>query len=62
MPLLGAGSTGVLWYFLYADAFIGGIIWITIGLIYMLYLSNFFRRRLSKLDFEQADQPQEIDG
>lgn len=62
MPLLGAGSTGVLWYFLHADAFIGGIIWITIGLIYMLYLSNFFRRRLSKLDFEQADQPQEIDG
>ncbi len=55
MPLLGAGSTGVLWYFLHADAFIGGIIWITIGLIYMLYFSNFFCRRLSKLDFEQAN-------
>lgn len=50
MPSLGALSTGVLWYHLQADAFIGGVIWITVGVIYMLILTNFFRKKLGSMD------------
>lgn len=50
MPILGASSTGVLWYHLHADAFIGGIVWITLGIIYMLFITRFFRKKLGSMD------------
>lgn len=50
MPSLGAISTGVLWYHLHADAFIGGIVWITIGIIYMLFITRFFKKELGSMD------------
>lgn len=50
MPSLGALSTGVLWYHLHADAFLGGIVWITIGFIYMLFITRFFKKSLGSMD------------
>ncbi|GAA0428285.1 APC family permease [Lentibacillus halophilus] len=46
MPLIGAGLTGILWFFLHKDAFIGGVVWVAIGFIYMLIITGFFRRRI----------------
>lgn len=54
MPMLGAVSTGILWYHLHADAFIGGVTWITIGFLYMLYLTRFFKKKLGAFDEESA--------
>lgn len=54
MPLLGAIFTGILWYHLHADAFIGGVVWITVGFIYMLYLTKFFKKKLGAFDEEDA--------
>ncbi|HLR68729.1 MAG TPA: APC family permease [Virgibacillus sp.] len=62
MPLLGAGSTGFLWYFLHADAFIGGIIWLIVGIIYMLYLTRFFRRKLGTLDFDEREDTRAVEA
>ncbi len=50
MPTLGALSTGLLWSHLHADAFIGGIVWVVIGIIYMLFITNFFRKELGSMD------------
>lgn len=50
MPVLGAISTGVLWVHLHADAFIGGIIWISVGIVYMLFITKFFRKELGSMD------------
>lgn len=56
MPTLGAGTTGMLWYFLHADAFLGGAIWLTVGIIYMLFLTRFFRRKLGNLGFDENEE------
>lgn len=56
MPILGAASTGILWYHLHADAFIGGIVWIIIGIIYMLFLTRFFKKKLGTFDSEFEDE------
>lgn len=50
MPSLGAISTGVLWAHLHADAFIGGVVWIAVGVIYMLFITNFFKKELGSMD------------
>lgn len=56
MPFLGAASTGILWYHLAAEAFIGGLIWLTIGFIYILFLTKGFKKRLGAMGFEEADK------
>jgi putrescine importer len=56
MPLLGAGSTGILWYHLSLDAFIGGFIWLFLGLIYVLYITKFFRKKLGGFDFDEKEE------
>ncbi|MEW9677806.1 APC family permease [Lentibacillus sp. L22] len=56
MPLIGAGLTGVLWYFLHADALIGGVVWVAIGIIYMLFQTRFFKRKMADFDFEEAEK------
>ena len=56
MPILGAGSTGILWYNLQKDALIGGIVWVAIGFIYMLFQTRFFTLKLSDFAFDEADQ------
>ena len=50
MPSLGALATGVLWYHLHADAFIGGIVWLIVGIIYMLFITRFFKKALGSMD------------
>jgi putrescine importer len=60
LPIIGAGLTGILWYFLSADAFIGGVVWVAIGFVYMLFLTKFFRVKLADFDFEEADRSTEL--
>ncbi|MBO1003265.1 APC family permease [Pseudogracilibacillus auburnensis] len=55
MPLLGAATTGILWYHLHADAFIGGLVWIIVGIIYMLFLTRFFKKKMGTFDEGEAD-------
>jgi putrescine importer len=57
MPLLGAGSTGILWSNLQKDALIGGIIWAVIGLAYLLVQIKFFKIKTSDIDFDDKEQP-----
>jgi putrescine importer len=56
MPIIGAGLTGILWYNLHADALIGGIVWIVIGFIFMLFQTRFFKAKIADLAFDEADQ------
>lgn len=56
MPILGAGSTGILWYNLQKDALIGGIVWVVIGFIYMVFQTRFFKVKISDFAFDEADQ------
>ncbi|GGB40770.1 amino acid permease [Virgibacillus dakarensis] len=56
MPVIGAGLTGVLWYFLHADALIAGLVWITIGFIYMLFLTKFFRTKMADFEMDEAEK------
>lgn len=60
MPLLGAGTTGVLWYNLQADALIGGIVWIIIGFIYMLFQTKFFKISITDFGYDEADRPSSL--
>jgi len=52
MPILGAGSTGILWYNLHVDALIGGIVWVGIGCFYMLFQTKLLKRNITVLDYE----------
>lgn len=56
MPIVGAGSTGILWYNLQADALIGGIVWVAIGFVYMLFQTRFFKADLADFAFDEADR------
>lgn len=56
MPILGAVFTGVLWYHLHADAFIGGFVWLFFGFIYMLYLTKFFKKKLGAYEESEMDE------
>ncbi|GHH97731.1 APC family permease [Neobacillus kokaensis] len=56
MPLLGAGLTGILWANLQADALIGGIIWIIVGFVYLLFQTKFFKIKMGDFAFEDADR------
>lgn len=57
MPLLGAGSTGILWSNLQKDALVGGIIWAVIGLVYLLIQIKFFKIKTADIDFDDKEQP-----
>lgn len=49
LPIIGAGLTGLLWYYLHVDAFIAGLTWCAIGFVYMLVLTNGFRTGIATL-------------
>ncbi|CAH2714719.1 Putrescine importer PuuP [Neobacillus rhizosphaerae] len=55
MPIIGAGLTGILWYNLHADALLGGIGWIVIGFIYMLFQTKFFKIKIADLKIDEAE-------
>lgn len=61
MPVLGALFTGVLWAYLQADAFIGGVIWIFIGLIYVIIATKGFRKKLS-VEFDEEVSLEKVQG
>lgn len=56
MPIIGAGSTGILWSNLHADALIGGLAWAGIGFIYMLFQTKFFKLKIADFAFEESDR------
>lgn len=56
LPLIGAGLTGLLWYFLHADAFIAGLAWSAVGLVCMLILTNGFRTKIEALDDQALER------
>ncbi|WP_020501606.1 APC family permease [Sciscionella marina] len=55
LPLIGAALTGILWYFLHADALIAGLVWCGIGVIYLAVLTRGFRRPVGSLGIEEAE-------
>jgi putrescine importer len=56
LPLIGAGLTGLLWINLQMDSLVVGIVWTTIGIIYLMILTRGFRRKIKSFDFEEANQ------
>lgn len=60
MPSVGAILTGVLWAHLHVDAFIGGIAWVVIGIIYMFIMSKVFKRDITDLGVDEAENEQLI--
>ncbi|MCS3427789.1 putrescine importer [Mycolicibacterium mucogenicum 261Sha1.1M5] len=53
MPGIGMILTGVLWANLHLDALIGGVAWTVLGLIYLVFLTKGFRRKVSAFDESQ---------
>ncbi|MBL3681582.1 APC family permease [Leucobacter aridicollis] len=53
MPGIGMILTGVLWANLHLDALIGGVAWSVLGLIYLVFLTKGFRRKVSAFDESQ---------
>lgn len=56
MPTIGAFATGILWYHLSADAFLGGTVWLVIGFIYVLFSTKFFKKPLGGFDFDEKEE------
>lgn len=56
LPLIGASATGVLWYFLHADALLLGLAWCGIGFVYLLVLTRGFRRSVSSFALEEDEE------
>lgn len=54
LPLIGASLTGILWYFLHADALIAGLVWCAVGFVYLVVLTRGFRRPVVSLQMEEA--------
>lgn len=53
MPGIGMILTGVLWANLHLDALIGGVAWTVLGLIYLVFLTKGFRKKVSAFDESQ---------
>ncbi|TCP30614.1 putrescine importer [Scopulibacillus darangshiensis] len=54
IPLIGLAFNIYLWFSLDLDALILGLIWVAIGVIYLLYLTKFFRNAPPKFDFDET--------
>lgn len=50
MPLIGTLLTGLLWVNLEGNALIGGLIWTSIGFVYLLFITKGFRRKVASFD------------
>lgn len=53
LPAIGVIMTGILWANLSPEALVGGLIWAGIGLIYLIILTRFFRRKVGGFDEAQ---------
>ncbi|MHA6799956.1 APC family permease [Bounagaea algeriensis] len=56
VPLTGAALTGVLWYFLSADALIAGLVWTALGFVYLVVLTRGFRQPLEAPDLDEEPE------
>lgn len=54
VPAAGFLVNAYLWYSLDAQAMTIGLTWSAIGLLYLLYVTRFFRRPVPEVDFEEA--------
>ncbi|KUF08148.1 APC family permease [Leucobacter sp. G161] len=50
MPGIGMVLTGVLWANLHFGALVGGVAWAALGLIYLLFLTKGFRKKVAGFD------------
>jgi putrescine importer len=55
MPLLGAGSIGILWINLNVSSIIMGIAWFAVGFVYLVYLTKAFRAAPPQFVSEEAE-------
>ncbi|PRI11326.1 Putrescine importer PuuP [Leucobacter massiliensis] len=53
MPGIGMVLTGILWANLHADALVGGLVWLALGLVYLLFLTRGFTRKVAAFDENQ---------
>lgn len=56
-PIIGASFVGVLWWNLETSSLTLGLAWLTIGFIYLLYLTKMFRNKPPELDFTETTIP-----
>jgi amino acid transporter len=59
VPLLGFTVCLYLWFSLGIKAKIVGISWLTLGLIYGAYRTNFFKKPLQFAKLESTEEPEE---
>ena len=62
VPVLGFSICLYLWFSLGIKAKIVGISWLTLGLIYGAYRTNFFRKPIQFAKLENSDEPEDIKG
>lgn len=53
-PIIGALFVGVLWWNLETSSLTLGLTWLTIGFIYLIYLTKLFRIKLPEMDFTEC--------
>lgn len=58
LPLIGAAFTMWLWSHLEMDALILGGIWMACGLIYLVYMTKWFRKPLPEFYFDKEMIPE----
>ncbi|ERI03905.1 APC family permease [Aneurinibacillus aneurinilyticus] len=61
IPLIGAAFVAVLWYHLEANSFMLGLVWVTIGFIYLVYLTRMFKVKPAEIR-EEADLLESEEG
>lgn len=54
LPLIGAGFMIWLWSNLDRNSVIFGSIWVTVGFVYLLFLTKFFTKKPPRFDFEES--------
>lgn len=54
-PFIGFVINAYLWYSLNAIAMSVGLIWVAVGLAYLLYLTRFFTKSTPQFDFDEAE-------
>lgn len=57
LPIIGASFVGVLWWNLETSSLTLGLTWLTIGFIYLIYLTKMFRIKPPELDFTETTIP-----
>lgn len=55
LPLIGAGFDIWLWFNLDTNALILGGIWSAVGFVYLLFLTNFFRKRPPEINYDNTE-------